>query len=98
MNCRGGKSCRGGGGIDRGPAAKKGKQRREREDGGRWQVRGWEVMVVTAVAGMKADGAGVAGGEPQAGAQRVTGRSSRSIEVARRGVCRLQRSWSNGVA
>jgi len=60
-------------------------------------VQGWEVMVVTAVAGRKADGVGVAGGEPQAGAQRVTltGRSSRSIEVARRGVCRLQRSWSN---
>ena len=35
----------------RGPAAKKGSQRRERERGGRWQVQGRELMVVTAVAG-----------------------------------------------
>ena len=53
-------------------------QRRERERGGRWQVWGWAfLMVVTAVAGRKADGVDVAGGEPQAGAQRVTAEVSK---------------------
>ena len=36
----------------------------------------------------QADGVGVAGGEPQAGAQRVTGRSKPEYQVARRGVRR----------
>ena len=51
MNCRGGKSCRGGGGIDRGPAETRGERERG-VAGGRWQVWGWAfLMVVTAVAG-----------------------------------------------
>ena len=38
--------------------------------------------------GRQAGGVGVAGGEPQAGAQRVTGRSKPEYQVARRGVRR----------
>ena len=38
--------------------------------------------------GRQADGVCVAGGEPQAGAQRVTGRSKPEYQVARRGVRR----------
>ena len=53
MGC-GNDGCRGGGGrgsgIDRSPAEGK-NQRRERGRGSRWKVWGWELMVVTAVAG-----------------------------------------------
>ena len=76
MGC-GNDGCRGGGGrgsgIDRGPAAKKGRtEKREREG---WQVAGAGVGADGGDdGGRQADGVGVAGGEPQAGAQRVTKR------------------------
>ena len=77
MGC-GNDGCRGGGGrgsgIDRGPAAKKGRtEKRDREG---WQVAGAGVGADGGDdGGRQADGVGVAGGEPQAGAQRVTKRS-----------------------
>ena len=77
MNCRGGKSCRGGGGIDRGPAETRGE--REREG---WQVAGVGLGIPDGGdgGGRQADGVCVAGGEPQAGAQRVTGGSKPGIK------------------
>ena len=77
MGC-GSDGCRGGGGrgsgIDRSPATRKGKpEEREREG---WQVEGAGVGADGGDdGGRQADGVGVAGGEPQAGAQRVTKRS-----------------------
>ena len=77
MGC-GNDGCRGGGGrgsgIDRSPATRKGKpEEREREG---WQVEGAGVGADGGDGSdRQADGVGVAGGEPQAGAQRVTKRS-----------------------
>ena len=54
-------------------------QRREREG---WQVAGVGLGIPDGGdgGGRQADGVGVAGGEPQAGAQRVTGRSKPGIK------------------